>query len=905
MRALLLTLTTCLFVLPAQAKYSGGTGEPNDPYQIATAADLIALGETPGDYDKHFLLTADIDLDPNLPGRKVFDKAVIAPDTDPNDHWSMFQGTPFTGLFDGNGHRISHLTIVGKGYVGLFGQLGHGDASGGEVENLGVVDVNITGSGDCVGGLVGENRGVVSQCYSTGAVCGIEPDVGGLMGVNLGDVSQCYSTGTVDGKDRVGGLVGENWQSVTRCYSTCTVSGAKDSVGGLAGWNGGIVTQCYSTSGVSGNSYVGGLVGENLDGVSQCYSTGTVDGNDCVGGLVGYDGAAYNGAAVEACFWDIQTSGQTRSDAGTGLTTAQMQIIETYLNAGWDFVGETANGTHEVWQTPEGGGYPVLAILSGYAPPLLQGFGTPENPYLISDTCELGAMLYCGPYTHYRLARSIDLRGIRWSMPVMPWFAGSFDGNDLTISHLTIGGASDLGLFGRLESGAEVKNLGMVDVNIAGSGESVGGLTGHNAGVVTLCYSTGTVNGNKRDVGGLMGSNLGTVTNCYSSAVVRSPGTWGVGGLVGHNPEGGHISGCRSSGEASGVAYVGGLAGSNGGIVTNCYSEAEVSGGEYVGGLAGYNGGIVTQCYSTGAVSGIVMVGGLAGYEGEARWGDAVTACFWDTQTSGQATSHGGTGKTTAEMKKAKTFLDAGWDFVGEAANGTEDIWRIDEGKNYPKLSWELEEGFVHLFPREGIPQGWVVRAWDDVNRPADPSVKWGVKDGILYGAEPRGTWLLSEKQYGDFIVMFEFRLGPTGNSGCALRAPLFGDPTFEGMELQMVDYRYNTQAKDSELTGAISRAIAPRKQVYKPTEWNSCAVTLEGSHLMVVLNGETVHDLNLDEQEQQVKRYNGTLAPPVKDRPRKGHIGFQEMSRGTEHVQVRSARIKVLDKPEGTKAKP
>ena len=58
------------------------------PYQIATAADLIALGETPEDYDKHFILTADIDLDPNLPGRKVFDKAVIAADTDPNDPWS-------------------------------------------------------------------------------------------------------------------------------------------------------------------------------------------------------------------------------------------------------------------------------------------------------------------------------------------------------------------------------------------------------------------------------------------------------------------------------------------------------------------------------------------------------------------------------------------------------------------------------------------------------------------------------------------------------------------------------------------------------------------------------------------------------------------------------------------------
>ena len=114
MRAVLLTLVTCLFVLPAQAKYSGGTGEPNDPYQIATAADLIALGETPTDYDKHFILTADIDLDPNLPRRKVFDKALIAPTA------SRSGGIPFVGVFDGNDHMVSHLTIRGKDYLHLW-----------------------------------------------------------------------------------------------------------------------------------------------------------------------------------------------------------------------------------------------------------------------------------------------------------------------------------------------------------------------------------------------------------------------------------------------------------------------------------------------------------------------------------------------------------------------------------------------------------------------------------------------------------------------------------------------------------------------------------------------------------------------------------------------------------------
>jgi len=206
------------------------------------------------------------------------------------------------------------------------------------------------------------------------------------------------------------------------------------------------------------------------------------------------------------------------------------------------------------------------------------------------------------------------------------------------------------------------------------------------------------------------------------------------------------------------------------------------------------------------------------------------------------------------------------------------------------------EEGFVRLFPKDGVPEGWLVRSWSDVSRPVDPNIKWTVQDGILHGSEPRGTWLISEKQYSDFILKFDFKLGTHGNSGCALRVPLKGDPAFDGMELQMADYRYNTAAKDSELTGGIYRAIAPRRQIYKPTEWNTYAVTLKGSHLHVTLNGEVIHDLDLDEQDQEVKRHNGTLAPPVKDRPRRGHIGFQELSRGGAHVMIRNARIKVLE---------
>src|SRR5689334_1800957 len=148
------------------------------------------------------------------------------------------------------------------------------------------------------------------------------------------------------------------------------------------------------------------------------------------------------------------------------------------------------------------------------------------------------------------------------------------------------------------------------------------------------------------------------------------------------------------------------------------------------------------------------------------------------------------------------------------------------------------DETFVALFPEDGVPKGWVVTEWSDLAKPAPADVKWTVKGGVLHSGNKRGTWLISEKEYRDFVLEFEIKLTEKGNSGVALRAPMKGDPAFDGMELQIADVRYNTQAKDNELTGAIYRAVAPTKQVYKPTEWNSCRVELRGTHLKVTLNG-------------------------------------------------------------------
>jgi hypothetical protein len=151
--------------MPASAaRFAGGTGRPDDPYQIATAEQLIAIGQDPNLLGKHFVLTKDLDLDPNAPGGKIFSKAVIAANS---SRTKEFKGAVFAGRLDGKGHKIRHLTLQGDaiGYLGLFGRTGP-DA---EISNLTLEDARIGGSGSYIGGLVGYNQGRIVNCHVTGS----------------------------------------------------------------------------------------------------------------------------------------------------------------------------------------------------------------------------------------------------------------------------------------------------------------------------------------------------------------------------------------------------------------------------------------------------------------------------------------------------------------------------------------------------------------------------------------------------------------------------------------------------------------------------------------------------------------------------------------------------------------
>jgi len=149
------------------------------------------------------------------------------------------------------------------------------------------------------------------------------------------------------------------------------------------------------------------------------------------------------------------------------------------------------------------------------------------------------------------------------------------------------------------------------------------------------------------------------------------------------------VSNSYSTGSVNGESYVGGLVGVNVGDLSDSYATGSVTGNSSVGGLAGANHDAVSQCYSIGIVTGSSSVGGLVGASGNFS---SVSNSFWDTETSGQATSDGGTGKTTAEMHEIATFSGATWDIVAVADPSIRNlayIWNIVNNVTYPFLSWQ------------------------------------------------------------------------------------------------------------------------------------------------------------------------------------------------------------------------
>ena len=315
--SLLATATLCL-AFPSQnllaqcdtagTIFGGGTGTELDPYQICSIDQLNRIRDNSGGenyLNDHFVLTKDLDFeDTDGSGTDyVYSdnsdenaKGWLPIGHDTNKNSGGFQGTVFTGTFDGDGHVIRNLFIAraDEDDVGLFGQI-----ISVSLKNLGVEGQQIRG-GSSVGGIAGFNRGQITSCYSTGVVMG-STDVGGLMGRNGGEAISCYSTGAV--------------------------------------------------TGAAGSMHVGGFAGVNLNTITSCYSTGAVaggTGSTGVGGFIGME----TGPLTTMSYWDTQASGNADSASGAPKDTTEMKALTgAEDSSGW---GELS------WHFGDTNQYPAL-----------------------------------------------------------------------------------------------------------------------------------------------------------------------------------------------------------------------------------------------------------------------------------------------------------------------------------------------------------------------------------------------------------------------------------------------------------------------------------------------------------------------------------------------------------------
>lgn len=418
--------------------YSGGLGTAEDPYQIGTVADLNAAGLESSDWDKHFILIADLDC----------------------QGWEISPlgtgETPFSGEFNGRGHNITHVTQAPFYRV---------DTSG-RIRDLHICSIDVTEWEATVSGLVRYNFGTLANCSvdvsGNFAFCKM---FGGLVIWNYGTLENCSVLGVMAVSQTMGGLVAWNYGTLRKCTSTvsfytpyspfygamngglvginygtlthCSVDGTGDDPpGGLVGENYGTLIHCSLEGGMSSFETAGGLVMSNYGSLYQCRAVGGFGFWNGGGGLVainrglirdsyvqgsfgieGVEGALVyiNGGQVINCYaagrmgrplvgysgdlvaktetvcqtkviceiieegercWEVEECiplGEVISSFSDLCIEEDcythphpnieaMQKRATYISAGWDFVGESGNGTEDIWRLcADGVNYPRLA----------------------------------------------------------------------------------------------------------------------------------------------------------------------------------------------------------------------------------------------------------------------------------------------------------------------------------------------------------------------------------------------------------------------------------------------------------------------------------------------------------------------------------------------------------------
>ena len=595
-----------------------GSGTSNDPFLISDYDDLMEFRNNTGLRNGYFELTADIDL----LGLGISE---------------AFIDQTFVGLLDGGGYTIRNFSITGSSRLGFFRTID------GTVKKFGFDAVNITGTSNTAGVLCGTNYfGLISECFVTNSEVNAQDNTGGLCGHNYyGNITNSYALNVnIIGEDNVGGLCG-----YSQLYSN--------------------IENCYASGTITGETYVGGLCGylHNNSNINICYSAAIVNGSNSAGGLLGGDN--YYCSVSNSYYYGY---GGRNNNYGMPLDIDQLQNDASFI--GFDFVGNTDDGSNDTWD-----------IASGYFPKLsyqtddgtnssiiltattLTGEGTYSSPYLISNYDDMlefrnNAALRNGCF---KLTADIDLLGLEITEAfVNQTFAGLFDGDWHIISNFIITGSSNLGFFRTVDG--TVKKLGFDAVNITGTSSTAGILCArNNYGLISECFVTNSTIYGYDTIGGLCGYNYnGSITKSYALNIDVN-GRNNVGGLCGYSHYYSNIE--------------------------NCYAVGNINGSSSVGGLCGYlhNNSNIINSYSTAIVNGSSNIGVLVG---SVEYNCTLSYIY--SYAYGGRNNNYGVLLDISQLQDSEYF--PGFDFVGNSEDGSNDIWNITSGY-FPRLSYQVDSG--------------------------------------------------------------------------------------------------------------------------------------------------------------------------------------------------------------------
>lgn len=616
-------------------------------------------------------------------------------------------GDVFTGHFYGHGHKISNLTIQDTTQaVGLFYNIGVQSL----VDSLSIVNVQVLGA-ECVGGLASENNGRIHAVHVSGSVRTngdhMSEGTGGVVGNNRwGSLDSVSFAGDVSGYASVGGLVGENWGLIYHGMSWGSVSGRNSTVGGVAGSNNStraIVRASYSTASVTGTDWsfyrIGGLVGQNVDGVvDSSFALGRVVGKSATGSLIGESsrgkvsnnyGAARvsNYSKVDAVVGTVYLD-QAGGNVRVSLSENPLGYVQPAAYEGWDF---SAGST---WKIDEGHAFPALRALDN--PPM----ALPDFVTVLPDTAgaldvALAAMLLSNDRDPDDASAKLVMRWTDSTVNGRVYQVGTVRANDtlwggeawVRLAETEINTVADLQKIGvdaayPLHGNYRLMNdLDLAGVAFAPIGTTSFPFTGMFHGNGNVIRNL-TIAGGNKDTLGLFKRMEDALVDSLALENVSVKGRRYVGGLVGVGS--GSILFCRVQGVVSGSAdagyYAGGFAGQIQGYMDHNIASVQVTARQYVGGFAGAAAGIIENSYSNSYVKGRANVSGLSGITG---WQIGISGAslatpqtyyslspLWDT--AGYAP-----GATNLDSLRKKASF-AGWDF--------DKVWAIDEGKSFPYL---------------------------------------------------------------------------------------------------------------------------------------------------------------------------------------------------------------------------